>query len=222
MGSAIAEQLRQHQHTLQFARADEQKGLTLDGQVLTGTLEALIICFVPHHRERGAGWFDALTGLHEQVQRGELQIKQCLFISSTSVYESVEFGLVDRHTTIEPISIRSGGLLHAESIIAQLSDNTSIFRCTGLVGPGYHKYDPVPYSVDKPRQAVDIRAVAVAVAERVQQAKNGHHIEVLTNGKLYWQQQIIDQQNEPQRVAALSESFRLLQPSLICPDPVSA
>ena len=221
LGQQIQSTLQQRGHTLRLARVDPVEGLTHDGAPVFGELDALVICFVPHHSERGAGWFTALKGLQQQVIRGDLQLGQVLFISSTSVYESIETGLVDANTPVQPASTRSGGLLSAEAVIPTLSACSTIFRLTGLIGPGYGKYDPVSYSVDKPRQAVDIRAVAKAVAERLSTPEPGHRIEVLTDGLIYWQQRPFRAADEEELMAHLLGQYRLLRPSIVCSKDVT-
>lgn len=220
LGKQIQSALQQRGHSIQLARVDPVQGLIINAAPVFGQLDTLVICFVPQQSERGAGWRTALKGFQQQVSRGDLEIGQLLFISSTSVYESVETGLVDANTPVQPVSTRSGGLLSAEAIVPTLSPCTTIFRLTGLVGPGYDKYDPVSYSIDKPRQAVDIRAVANATADRLSSPQSGHHLEVLTDGLIYWQQRPFRAADEEELMAHLLGQYRLLQPSIICPSPV--
>lgn len=185
-----------------FARIDVQQGLVQDGQPVTGTVDTLILCFVPRHEEGKSGWQGLLRGLQQQVQRGELKIRRVLFISSTAAGGS------------DPV--RSQGLLDAESVIPQLAPASTIFRLTGLVGPGYLKYDPVSYSMDKPRQAVDTRVVAAEVGKWFSGKQQGHTLDVLTDGFVYWQGKKLDPLIDATMIEQLKRDYRLSKPSIIC------
>jgi len=220
LGQLIAAALQQQNTPCEYARIDATRGLIQDDQAVTGTIDALILCFVPKHTEERSGWQGLLNGLLRQVQSQSLQINRVLFISSTAVYEATEKGFVNAQTAVSGISIRSKGLLEAEKIIPQLSANSAIFRLTGLVGPGYNKYDPITYSNDKPRQAVDTRAVAAEVAlwflQQHSKPKGGQQIAVLTDGLVYWQGKALDPARDREQIKALGEKYRLLVPSIVC------
>jgi len=215
LGHLIASTLSPHTKP-EYARIDAALGLIQDDQAVTGTIDTVILCFVPKHSETKSGWQGLLHGVLKQVQNNSLQIQRVLFISSTAVYEEVEKGFVDVHTPVTGNSVRSKRLLDAESVIPQLSANSAIFRLTGLVGPGYNKYDPITYSNDKPRQAVDTRAVAREVAKWFLQKQNGHTIEVLTDGTIYWQGKKLEAERDRDQIETLSKKFRLLKPSIVC------
>jgi hypothetical protein len=215
LGQLISAALPLHINSV-YARIDSARGLIHNNQPLVGNIDTLILCFVPKHEEGKSGWQGLLAGLLAQVQRKELSIQHVLFISSTSVYEEVENGFVDAQTPVTGASVRSKGLIDAERIIPQLAPNTTIFRLTGLVGPGYHKYDPVTFSNDKPRQAVDTRAVAAEVAKWFAGEQRGHRIEVLTDGIVYWQGRKLDPAVHAKEIEQLSKAHRLLRPSIVC------
>jgi len=216
LGQLISATLEAKHVAHEFARIDTQHGLVQNGAPISGTLDALVICLAPKHEEGKSGWHGLLNGLLSQVLRKELSIQRVLFISSTSVYEGIEHGFVDALTHVTAGGVRSQGLLDAEKIIPQLAANTRIFRLTGLVGPGYHKYNPATFSHDKPRQAVDTRAVVVEVVKWFVQRQSGHRIEVLTDGLVYWEGWKIDALKDVESLRQLSEQFRLLQPSIVC------
>jgi len=216
LGQLIAAALQQQNACCEYARVDGVRGLVHDDKPMLGVVDTLIICFVPKHEENKSGWQGLLNGLQQQVQSQSLQINRVLFISSTAVYEAIEKGFVSAQTPVSGISIRSKGLLEAEKIVPQLSANSAIFRLTGLVGPGYNKYDPITYSNDKPRQAVDTRAVTREVAKWFLQPSSGHCIEVLTDGMIYWQGKKLDAEKEVEAIETLSKKFRLLKPSIVC------
>lgn len=188
--------------TCRFARIDLQRGLVQNGQPVTGIVDTLILCFVPKHEQGKSGWQGLLHGLLQQVQRGELSITRVLFISSTAAGGS------------DPV--RSQGLLDAERVIPQLSPASTIFRLTGLVGPGYNKYDPVSYSMDKPRQAVDTRAVAAEMGKWFVGKQQGHTLDVLTDGFVYWQGKKLDPENDAKEIEQLGSHHRLSKPTIIC------
>lgn len=185
-----------------YARVDAQRGLVQDGEPLAGQIDTLILCFVPKHEEGKSGWQGLLQGLQQQVQRGELSIGRTLFISSTAAGGS------------DPV--RSQGLLDAERTIPHLAPATAIFRLTGLVGPGYLKYDPVTYSMDKPRQAVDTRAVATEVGKWFARKQQGHTCDVLTDGYVYWQGRKLEWQHDREAIEPLAAAHHLPRPSLVC------
>jgi hypothetical protein len=233
LGQLIASALDAKNIAHAFARVDAMHGLVQNGAPVCGALDALVICLVPKHEEgrdgsrpssgihsipgdRKSGWHGLLDGLLQQVQRKELSIQRVLFISSTSVYESIATGMVDAQTKVTGASVRSQGLLDAESVIPQLSAHTSILRLTGLVGPGYNKYDPVTFSNDKPRQAIDTRAVAREVAQWFAEQPAGHRIDVLTDGFVYWQGRKLDGVKDAEEIQQLGKTYRLLEPSVIC------
>lgn len=219
LGLLIAGALEQQGVHCEFARIDETRGLLQNDNPVTGAVDTLILCFVPKHTETKSGWSGLLRGLLRQVRSGALKINRVLFVSSTAVYEGVEQGFVGAHTAVKASSVRSQGLLDAENIIPQLAASSAIFRLTGLVGPGYNKYDPVTYSHDKPRQAVDTRAVAADVLLWFLQAqsnqKSGHYIEVLTDGLVYWQGKALDPARDREQIKALGTKHRLLVPSIV-------
>ncbi len=216
LGQLIVAALQQQNIPCEYARVDTERGLIQNNQVITGVIDTLIFCFVPKHDQNKSGWQGLLNGLLNQVRNGDLKIQRVLFISSTAVYEEVEKGFVDAHTPVTGSGVRSRGLLEAESIIPQLSANSVIFRLTGLVGPGYNKYDPVTYSNDKPRQAVDTRAVAHEVVNWFSKKQSGNCIEVLTDGIIYWQGSKLDTLKDHQQTEKLSKEYRLLKPSIVC------
>ena len=201
-----------------FARIDAKRGLVDDSQSFAGTVDTLVICLVPKHEEGKSGWQGLLNGLLAQVNSKQLTINHVLFISSTAVYESTARGFVDVQTPVVAASVRSQGLIEAEQIIPQLAANTAIFRITGLIGSGYNKYDPVTYSHDKPRQAVDTRAAAAEVAQWFTQKPAGHRIEVLTDGIVYHQGRKLDPKIDAKEIEELSKKNRLLKPSIITND----
>jgi len=219
LGLLIANALQQQNIACEFARIDVARGLVQNDQPITGTVDTLILCFVPKHEESKSGWQGLLKGLLQQVKRKELHIGRVLFISSTAVYESVEQGFVNAHTPVRAASVRSQGLLDAENIIPQLAPDTAIFRLTGLVGPGYNKYDPLTFSNDKPRQAVDTRAVAADVVlwflQQHSKKESGHRIEVLTDDLVYWQGKVLDPAKDREQIKALGAKHRLLIPSIV-------
>lgn len=219
LGELIAGALQQQGITCEYARIDARQGVVQNDQALTGNIDTLILCFVPKHAEGKSGWQGLLQGLLKQVKSGALTIQRTLFISSTAVYEEVEHGFVNAATSVRGSSVRSRGLLDAEKIIPQISANSVIFRLTGLVGPGYNKYDPITYSKDKPRQAVDTRAVAADVVlwflQQHSKQKSGHQIDVLTDGLVYWQGKALDPARDREQIKALGAKHRLLVPSIV-------
>lgn len=232
LGLLIVNALQQRGVSVEFARIHANRGLVQGDKSLAGAIDNLIICLAPK-RNNGrddsqpsggihsipgdsSGWPGLLNGLLQQVKRGELAVGRVLFISSTSVYESTTSGFVSAQSAVKAGSTRSQALLDAEKVIPQLTDNSSIFRLTGLVGPGYNTYDPLSYSHDKPRQAVDIRAVAADVCSWFLQPTAGHHIEVLTDGLVYWQGKVLDPARDREQIRALAAKHRLLVPSIIC------
>lgn len=215
LGQLISGALEKQGITCEYARIEQGSGLVQNNQPMSGTVDNLILCFVPKHEGSKSGWSGLLRGLLGQVQNGTLKINRVLFVSSAAVYEGVSQGFVGAHTTAKASSVRSQGLLDAENIIPQLSPSSAIFRLTGLVGPGYNKYNPVTYSNDKPRQAVDTRAVAADVVLWFLQKQSGHRLEVLTDGLVYWQGVALDPARDREQIKALAEKHRLLVPSIV-------
>ena len=216
LGLLIANALQRQGIAVEYARIHAGRGLVQDEQSLTGSIDTLLICMAPKRESGESGWPGLLNGLLQQVKRGELVIGRVLFISSTAVYESTQAGFVNAQTPVKAASTRSQALLDAENVIPQLSANSSIFRLTGLIGPGYSTYDPLSYSHDKPRQAVDIRAVANDALHWFLQPAVGHHIEVLTDGLVYWQGKALDPARDREQIRSLAAKHRLLVPSIIC------
>jgi len=222
LGLAIAKALETSGHgingyAIEFARLDPDKGLVLAERTSVSTpifIETAVFCLVPRHPEGGSGWLGLFDGLQKQTESKKIKIGRALFISSTAVYECIEFGWVDYQTPVHPVNSRTEGLLSAETAIRTLCEHTAVFRLTGLTGPGYHKYDPVSFSHDRPRQAVDIRAVAKVVAGYLSTGWQGHKTEVLTDGYIYYQGQILNPQAHINQLASLQTQYRLLRPSI--------
>lgn len=217
LGLAIAKALEATGHSVDFARLDSVYGLIpAESPSVAAPLyiETAVFCLVPRHPEGGSGWLGLFEGLQRQLQSKKVQFGRVLFISSTAVYECIEAGWVEHLTPVHAVDPRTEGLLSAEAAIQTLSEHTAVFRLTGLIGPGYHKYDPIPFSQNRTRQAVDIRAVATAVADSLSVGWHGHKTEVLTDGYVYYHGRALDPQADADELATLQTQFRLLRPSI--------
>ena len=217
LGCAIANALGSSGHTIDFARLDRERGLTSNAErpaTARTVVEAAVFCLVPQHPEGGSGWLGLFEGLQRQIENQHIQIGRVLFISSTAVYECVDKGWVDHQTPVHSVNLRTEGLLNAETAVRTLSEHTAIFRLTGLVGAGYHKYDPISFSQDRSRQAVDIDAVAKAVANYFAVGWQSHKTEVLTDGYIYYRGQRLDPHTHAKDIADLQSRFRLVKPSI--------
>ena len=153
-------------------------------------------------------------GLSKQLQDGVLKVENIVMVSSTRVYEAIERGLVTANTLPRGISSRALGLIAAEQRLLQSPANVCLLRCSGLYGDLYPVYTPIlSKGESRPRFGIDANQVIerlyqVVKASLVEPLES--QIELLTDGKVYFEGRVFSWPVDRTQVIALAEEFRIL------------
>jgi len=192
LGGLIAKAVEAQFSNIHFAKIDQAQGLLNQaGLPLTGTIERLVICISPG-KQKNWSWLNILQGLESQLHAGDLIVHQLIFISSTRVYDGIDFGLITAKTKAVAKSPTGLELLKAEQMIKSFANNVHILRCSGLYSeylPIYQKYFEILLAKsNKIRFGVNVEQVVDKVLEfvlplnTVKQASSYH---LLTDGHCY-------------------------------------
>lgn len=101
-------------------------------------ITVLIVNIPPGLRGKGPkeSYVAKISNLHSHIKK--IGLKNLLFVSSTSVYGSID-GIVTEKTIPKPDTESGQQLLQAEQIFSNDKDlNTTIIRFAGLIGPDRH------------------------------------------------------------------------------------
>lgn len=235
IGRHLSQKLNKNNISHQFARLEPQLGLKINSSLqinfglkinsdlqVKPSLKIKTLVIVISNRERSNVkptwyWHKIFSGFMQQLNNQEIEVKNILMVSSTRVYDGNENGLIDAGTPAKPKSLQGKQLLFAENQLLQSSSNARILRASGLYGDEYSKYHPtMTTSIDKCRFGIDMYKVVSRLYHWIIQAQNDSFvqgIELLTDGKVYYQGNQYDMAEDQHKVAELSNQHRVLSAS---------
>lgn len=217
IGGKLAKRLNAEGIHYQTARLDRQQGLLLTESQARITINLLVVCIAPRLTSQSLPewcWNEILAGMLEQLAAGTLAINNLVLVSSTRVYDGIHKGLVSAATASYSFSKKGAQIIHAETQLLSAIKNVRILRCAGLYGSCYQQYLPIMLAAtDQPRFGIDWMTVVERLFElvmctREQDLTRG--IELLTDGKLYFQGKSFKTESELKRIEEMIPGARIL------------
>lgn len=108
---------------------------------LPSGVEALVYCLTPNHYDDN-GYRDAyITGLENLLASLDLgQLRQIVFISSTSVYQQNDDSWVDETSPTQPDRVSGQCILAGEQLVLDSGVPATVARLSGIYGPTRRRF----------------------------------------------------------------------------------
>lgn len=217
IGSRLGELLHESKVPYIRARLDSRLGLISSEGELPSSFKVLVICISAGHKSANGPrwhWDEVLLGLVAQIRSQEIRVESVVLVSSSRVYESYDTGLVTATCTPQANSAAGKALITAEQQLLSCPMKKVILNCSGLYGASYSRYTPIMLAAkDKPRFGIDADQVAHTLSQLVQRgivsALDSKRL-LLTDEKVYFQQQKLTLSKDKETVETLAQDYRIL------------
>ncbi|TQV88962.1 hypothetical protein [Aliikangiella coralliicola] len=217
IGRQLAAKLKALNIQFSLARLDQNKGLIPAIGELPRSLKLLVICIAPGRSQNNEPrwyWDKILSGLNTQLSAGKLIVDNIILVSSTRVYDGIERGIVTAQTPAKGVTQKAKQLIAAEKQLFEFRASVRVLRCGGLYGDAYPTYTPIMLkAADKPRFGIDSIQVVNRLVELTLLVLTGDFlpgIEVLTDGKVYFEGECYDASCHGVAVKQLSLKSKVL------------